>query len=238
MAVNQYLAWAVGAGANTISPTSYAAHPLVAQGHVPGVALSEVINTNLRQASVGVAGVAEFAKIKADVDMLDDGSVANFAAKLALAVQAMIETNQGWKTGDVKMTSDPTLANHPGWIKANGAVVSRTGVTAGLFALYGTSFGAGDGSTTFQLPDWRGEFPRFWDDGRGVDNTRAIRSFQADEFKSHTHTMGSEGGGGQNLATPVDSSGVDETTAGNPTGATGGAETRPRNIAFMVLIKL
>lgn len=43
----------------------------------------------------------------------------------------------------------------PGWLDCNGAAVSRT-VYAALFAEVGTAYGAGDGSTTFNLPDCRG----------------------------------------------------------------------------------
>ncbi|WPU63776.1 phage tail protein [Peredibacter starrii] len=81
-----------------------------------------------------------------------------------------------------------------GWIKANGAAVSRT-TYAGLFAAVGTTWGAGDGSTTFNLPDLRGEFVRGWDDGRGVDTGRAIASAQADDYKSHNHTGSSASAG-------------------------------------------
>jgi microcystin-dependent protein len=44
-----------------------------------------------------------------------------------------------------------------GWVKANGAALSRT-TYAELFAAIGTTFGAGNGSTTFNLPYMRGEF--------------------------------------------------------------------------------
>ncbi|MCY1196395.1 Phage Tail Collar Domain protein [compost metagenome] len=76
----------------------------------------------------------------------------------------------------------PFAASAPpaGWLRANGAAVSRT-TYAALFAAIGTTYGAGDGSTTFNLPDVRAEFPRFWDDGRGIDanpSPRAIGSSQ------------------------------------------------------------
>ncbi len=64
-----------------------------------------------------------------------------------------------------------------GFIKANGALLSRT-TYATLFAAIGTTFGAGNGSTTFQIPDLRGEFIRGFDDGRGVDNGRAFGTNQ------------------------------------------------------------
>lgn len=74
-----------------------------------------------------------------------------------------------------------------GWLKANGAAVSRTAYAA-LFARIGTTFGAGDGSSTFNLPDMRGEFVRGLDDGRGVDTSRSLGSAQSSANLSHTHT--------------------------------------------------
>lgn len=65
-----------------------------------------------------------------------------------------------------------------GFLKANGAAVSRT-TYADLFAAIGTTYGAGDGSTTFNLPDLRGEFLRGFDDGRGVDSGRTFGSAQS-----------------------------------------------------------
>lgn len=55
-----------------------------------------------------------------------------------------------------------------GWMECNGAAISRA-VYANLFANIGTAFGAGNGTTTFNLPDLRGEFIRGWDNSRGVD---------------------------------------------------------------------
>lgn len=72
-----------------------------------------------------------------------------------------------------------------GWIKANGAAISRT-TYASLFAAIGTTFGAGNGSTTFVLPDLRGEFPRGWDDARGIDSGRAFGSSQTDALQAHS----------------------------------------------------
>ena len=71
-----------------------------------------------------------------------------------------------------------------GWLKCNGASLSRT-TYAALFGAIGTTFG-GSG-TTFNVPDARGEFPRFWDDGRGVDKTRALGSWQDQDITPHNH---------------------------------------------------
>ena len=123
-----------------------------------------------------------------------------------------------------------------GTLKCNGALISRTTYSA-LFAAIGTTFGVGDGSTSFKLPDLRGEFIRGWDDGRGIDPGRVFGSAQADLFKAHTHTEdrlsqnpwsgGAYGSGG---GTSVAYQTVN-------TGSTGGVETRPRNIAMLYCIK-
>lgn len=82
-----------------------------------------------------------------------------------------------------------------GWLKANGAAISRSAYSA-LFAVIGTAYGAGNGSTTFNLPDLRGEFIRCLDEGRGADYTnpwRGIGTFQDQSYLSHTHAVGDPG---------------------------------------------
>jgi microcystin-dependent protein len=86
-----------------------------------------------------------------------------------------------------------------GWLALEGAAVSRT-TYASLFSVIGTMYGVGDGSTTFNLPDMRGRFPRGWNHGAGVDPDAASRTNrgdgtvgdyvgtkQADEYRSHDH---------------------------------------------------
>ena len=60
-----------------------------------------------------------------------------------------------------------------GYLKADGSTVSRTSYPD-LFEAIGITFGEGDGTTTFRLPDLRGEFVRGWDDGREVDTGRVL----------------------------------------------------------------
>lgn len=73
--------------------------------------------------------------------------------------------------------------DHDGFLKLNGAAVSRFSYSA-LYAKIGVKYGAGDGSTTFNLPDFRGGFFRAWDDGRGVDVGRVIGSYQEDAIRN------------------------------------------------------
>ena len=88
-------------------------------------------------------------------------------------------------TGSVHMMATTTAPS--GYLKCNGAAVSRT-TYADLFAIIGTTHGAGDGSSTFNVPDLRGEFVRGWDDSRGVDSGRSFGSSQSDANKQHNHT--------------------------------------------------
>jgi len=138
------------------------------------------------------------------------------------------------------MSTAPT-----GWIKANGSAVSRTTYSA-LFSAIGTTFGTGNGSTTFNVPDLRGEFARGWDDSRGIDTGRSFGSSQADAFKEHRHALlGNSGGAVQALFSQssviagiqnLGASFADPaSTMGNGNGA--GTETRPRNIALLYCIK-
>jgi microcystin-dependent protein len=143
-------------------------------------------------------------------------------------------------------TSVPT-----GWLECDGSTVSRTTYSA-LFTAIGDTFGAGDGSTTFVIPDLRGEFVRGWDNGRGVDASRAFSSAQDEAFKLHGHpsrrlvTQGggadSDGGGLliDSTASQVNMSaytGTPSNVYGRHIGGEGGDETRPRNIAMMYCIK-
>lgn len=137
--------------------------------------------------------------------------------------------------GDVKWyTADkpPT-----GWLECNGAELERT-VYKKLFDVISTTFGEGDGSTTFNVPDLRGEFVRGWDNNRGIDQGRNFGVTQEDLFKSHTHTptwgscmvawKGSDGNGSMSQGKDYYGSGLS---------SVGGVETRPRNISLLPCIK-
>ena len=152
-----------------------------------------------------------------------------------------------------------------GYLKANGDTIPNgtgtvQGVTADFSALYAVI-----GAT---LPDLRGEFIRGFDDGKGTDSGRAIRSSQTDQNKQHNHTAtstssvtdsghnhtignygGSFGGGSGATVFRSDASGTNSSIIQNATtGITvattttiandGGNESRPRNVAMMYVIKI
>ena len=61
----------------------------------------------------------------------------------------------GFNTGDIKIQTTSTIPS--GWLLCNGAVVSRS-TFSNLFTKIGTTYGMGDGSTTFNLPDLRDRY--------------------------------------------------------------------------------
>ena len=131
------------------------------------------------------------------------------------------------------MSTAPT-----GWLKANGATISRS-TYADLFAAIGTTYGAGDGSTTFNIPDLRGEFVRGFDDGRGADSGRGFGSYQGDEFRSHGHDiMNGANAHNAGLTTgPLTRASSGNVRNTNAVYDYGGSETRPRNVALLACIK-
>lgn len=125
-----------------------------------------------------------------------------------------------------------------GWLAANGALVSRT-TYATLFAAIGTTYGAGDGSTTFTLPDLRGYFVRgHGTNGDGTASGATFGAKQADELKSHTHAAKwtTQGAGGATFGTWSGAAGY--TNSSLQIQETGGIETRPKNISMLYCIKI
>ncbi len=154
------------------------------------------------------------------------------------------DVNSLLATGDIRFSLSPTPQADE--LKLNGAALSRT-TYAGLWAWAQANsivvaevnwsptntgaFSTGDGSTTFRVPDTRGEFPRFFDDSRGVDSGRVFGSWQTDEIKAHSHRFQGFGGVSATYASGI---------LGNTEQQTypfGGVETRPRNITFYAFIK-
>lgn len=104
--------------------------------------------------------------------------------------QAQVDAEAADKTdiAMIVMSGNNAAPSRGTWLKCDGAAVSRT-TYAYLFAKIGGTYGAGNGSTTFNLPDFRGVFPRGLDEGRGLDTGRTLgNTVQEDQNKSHSHT--------------------------------------------------
>lgn len=157
-----------------------------------------------------------------------------------------------------------------GWLIMDGSAVSRASYPAlnllAAAAGYAAPWGAGNGSTTFNLPDARGYFPRAWDDGAGRDPGRVIGSTQTGQLQSHNHGINDPGhthgfftsgwsgaGSGLNVWSPgggavqaitltsanslVGNVVITSSVTGVSVQNTGGNETRPISLAFAFAIK-
>ena len=173
------------------------------------------------------------------------------------------QTIAGVPTGSVFCIAVATVPS--GYLECNGAAVNKS-TYADLFAVIGITYGGTNASSTFNLPDLRGEFIRGFDNGRGVDSGRSIASSQSSQNQSHTHSgsatstvtdpghrhttkgHGTQDDGGGNLTGSTSGSSSSSSMFDNTTGISvstsvtvgseGGSETRVRNVAMMYIIKI
>lgn len=135
-----------------------------------------------------------------------------------------------------------------GWLLCDGSAVSRA-TYATLFGILSTTYGIGDGSTTFNVPDARGVFVR----GAGTQTISTIAhtgtrgTTQNDQFQGHHHdsvrgvAQTASGSGSASIQSGASYVGADivgdpSTDGSNGTPRTG-AETRPANITLSYIIK-
>ncbi|AQX18848.1 Phage Tail Collar Domain [Bartonella sp. CDC_skunk] len=145
------------------------------------------------------------------------------------------------------------------WLLCDGKAYAR-GEYASLFEAIGEVWGKGDGTTTFNVPDFRGMFLRGLDSGKGIDKDRILGSEQKDSFKSHDHTGTTDksglhdhiytgyeaaddalGGGGllrRRWTQQRYTADSGEHTHKLIIDKTGGNETRPQNMAVIYAIKI
>jgi hypothetical protein len=130
-----------------------------------------------------------------------------------------------------------------GWLPCDGVAVSRTTFSA-LFSAIGTTYGVGDNSTTFNVPNLQGQFVRGLTTNLStvsrdpLSATRVLGNVQEDLFRSHNHTTtgGTYLGGGTAYGTFP--GGLPFPLQIDTVSNTGGNETRPVNIALLFCIKL
>ena len=173
-----------------------------------------------------------------------DNTTAMTPLRVAQAVNAL---SAGLPAGCIVSSAARTPPD--GYLPCNGAAISRTAY-ADLFTAIGTAFGAGDGSKTFNVPDLRGEFPRGWDNGRGVDGGRVLGSSQSWAIENITGTFDGNVDDGDAKKTGAFGDAHKQFAGANGAPGYGGLvdfdasrvvqtadETRPRNVALSFFIK-
>jgi microcystin-dependent protein len=96
--------------------------------------------------------------------------------------------------GEITMWATSTAP--AGWLIADGSAISRSTYSA-LFGVLSTTYGVGDGSTTFNLPNLKGRFPIGKDssdiafDAIGETGGSKVANLAAGNLPAHTHTVDS-----------------------------------------------
>ena len=148
--------------------------------------LEEAFDNNAAEKTAAVNALAEQAEASASSAASSSSAAqtaAAAAAENAAAASSAADTAEIWAVGSIEeqpagsakywaekispenllpvgmILAWPGTKAPSGWLNCDGSVVSRT-TYADLFSVIGTTFGAGDGSTTFKLPDYRGDFLR------------------------------------------------------------------------------
>lgn len=154
---------------------------------------------------------------------------------VSAGVQSFIGT--GVPTG--ALTSFAGATAPTGWLLCQGQAVSRT-TYAALFAICSTTYGSGDGSTTFNLPNLQGNVPVGYKSGDanfgtlGATGGEKTHVLTTTEIPSHTHTLGAAGstklqGSGTSMSPLV-------TDGGNAnSGSTGGGGAHNNLQPFLTL---
>lgn len=142
---------------------------------------------------------------------LDNGTIDDIISSSSSFAQAT--------TGCIFWYASQTIPE--GFLLCDGSLISRNNY-AGLFAIIGTTFGAGDGSTTFGVPDLRAKFVR----GAGTNNGYSA-NFGATKEATGIGKDGTVGTGTHQLKTITDTDGIKGDVY----------RIRPYNIALTPIIK-
>ena len=138
-----------------------------------------------------------------------------------------------------------------GYLLCNGSAYSRSGY-ANLFNIIGVAYGGGDGVSTFNVPDLRGQFVRGNDNSRGIDGGRVLGSSQTDTLQNITgsftfvpgnyngvgaagafYNTGSQAAAGSGAITTVPAFAFDASRVARTS-----TETRPVNVSANFIIKI
>ena len=146
-----------------------------------------------------------FSRLAQNVDLvggvikIDTVSLSNASMDANTQMAGVNLSTQTVPVGTIQSHSANTAPS--GWLICDGSPISRT-TYSDLFLIVSTTWGVGDGSSTFNLPDLRGEFLRGFDNGLGSDPDAGSRtggdsigSSQSSAYGSHSHHIRGGNGG-------------------------------------------
>lgn len=150
----------------------------------------------------GIGDVKGFDAAAALTGRVED--TAKRVAALERNAEQTIDTSARVAAGMIAMMGGTTVPS--GWLLCNGQTVNRI-TYARLYAAIGTTYGAGNGTTTFTLPDMRGRVPVGLDtsqtefNGAGKTGGAKTHTLAVNEMPSHNHTQNPHTHGLSNSAT-------------------------------------
>lgn len=175
-----------------------------------------VATGNFKMGNFKITGMANGASSS---DAVNKGQLDGVESTLQTAIDNAVASASVF-VGDIKASLQ--TANHGNWLLCDGSAVSRT-TYADLFALIGDGFGEGDGSTTFNLPDYRGKFLR----GLGGDSEADVYTTQAEGLPNITGAVTAG-----RLATSLSGTGAIAVTNGTGNGPDWEGSTSNKNFDF------
>lgn len=246
--INQFKGFALTAS-DTFTPVEWAAlTSLLANGFSTGVASTKQVNTLMRQATTVITGVAQFIANQ-NLDALDNGDPNDFATKLLNAIS-------GASIPPGALVDFGFAGAVPGFIDADGSVPLISSVPSLAAAIYcgdannaTASWGyrctnpasptttRSTAGTYIVLLDSRGRFRRTLSSGSSLDAGRSLWSYQTDDNKAHTHSLGTLRDNNDNVAGNL-SAGANFGSFGTYDTQSSGTESRPFNYAATTKFKL
>jgi len=185
-------------GTNFYSAQTGSAGNFTVNGTLTASGLTDAGNMSIG-GTLGVTGVSTFTGAAA----LNGGGTSvtpNTGDNSTKIATTAFVTQNAVITGAIQMW--PTASAPSGYLNCDGSAVSRSTYSA-LFSLFGTTFGSGDGSTTFNLPNYTNRMPYGTTIGATGGSADAV-------VVSHTHTA---------TSTVTDPGHVHNTTRGNGGGS-------------------
>ena len=162
----------------------------------------KVESTPLKAGTTGPAGVAGAIGDKYLYGSVQVGTNLAINGNLTVNTPGVITGIGATPTGSITMFAGASAPS--GWLLCDGAAVSRL-TYASLFAIIGTTYGAGSSSTTFNLPNMQQRFPIGNDNASyplgsaGSSHSTTISgsvndtTLTTDQIPSHTHTVNDPG---------------------------------------------